>query len=203
MFGSLDPNVTLSVDQPEVCECFAKSIPREQCTAVQPRSSYLTCNRLLSQEALVFFMWILGASALFGNIFVLTWRKLRHQRENKVQSLLLSNLALSDLIMGIYMLIIASADAYFGQYFPLHSETWRTGISCKLTGALGIISSEASVFFVTLISVDRFIRIRFPHSTHKLQNSSTWITASAMWLGGNINRSDPISSSRKVPRILR
>ena len=35
----------------------------------------------------------------------------------KFNLFLLSNLALSDLLMGIYMIIIASADAYSGQHY--------------------------------------------------------------------------------------
>ena len=82
--------------------------------------------------------------------------------------MLLSNLAVSDLLMGVYMLVIASADIYFGKYFSMQSEMWRTSATCRITGAISIISSEASVFFVTLISIDRFICIRFPFSKHKL-----------------------------------
>ncbi len=66
------------------------------------------------------------------------------------------------------MIIIGSVDIYFGSAFPMHADTWRTGITCKVAGAFSIISSEASVFFVMLISIDRFICIRFPYSTRKL-----------------------------------
>ena len=64
----------------------------------------------------------------------------------------------------------------------MQSETWRSGITCRIAGSLSIISSEASVFFVTLISIDRFICIRFPFSVHKLTKRSVTVTAIILWI---------------------
>ena len=80
------------------------------------------------------------------------------------------------------MLIITSADIYFGQHFPMQSETWRSGITCRVAGSLSIILNEASVFFVTLISIDRFICIRFPFSFQKLAKRSVTVTAIILWI---------------------
>ena len=126
-------------------------------------------------------MWIIGTSALCGNAFVLGWRK-NHANDNKVQSILLSNLAISDFLMGVYMIIIASADIHFGAYFPMNAEFWRTSITCKSAGALSIVSSEASVFFVTSISLDRLIGIKYPYSANKLGVKSTTVIVSILWL---------------------
>ncbi len=46
--------------------------------------------------------------------------------------------------MGIYLLIIASADIFFGDSFPMNAERWRSGITCRITGAISMLSSEAS-----------------------------------------------------------
>ena len=34
--------------------------------------------------------------------------------------------------MGIYLLVIASADLYFGQDFPMRSEAWRSVLPAEL-----------------------------------------------------------------------
>ena len=168
------------VTQHEVCECY---IPRNvTCNAGLPtRSPYLTCDRLLSEKALVVVTWMIGLNAFFGNMFVLVWRG-QEIRTNKVNRFLLSNLAVSDLLMGIYMIIIGSADIYFGNHFPMHAENWRHGITCRIAGSLSIISSEASVFFVTLISIDRFICIRFPYSSKKLGQKSVASICTILWV---------------------
>ena len=60
---------------------------------------YLTCDRLLSDRVLVAFMWLIGINALAGNIFVLAWRKSQTLKNIKAQAVLLSNLAMSDLLI--------------------------------------------------------------------------------------------------------
>ena len=62
------------------------------------------------------------------------------------------------------------------------AENWRSGVTCKIAGTISILSSEASVFFVTLISIDRFINIKFPYSHRKLTKKSSAVTVGVMWL---------------------
>ena len=76
-------------------------------------------------------MWLIILNALCRNIFVLSYRKIKRDK-GQIQTFLLSNLAMSDLLMGIYMLLIASADIHFGESFPMQAETWRSGITFKL-----------------------------------------------------------------------
>ena len=99
-------------------------------------------------------------------------------KTSNVQGIFLTNLALSDLLMGIYLLIIASADIYVGENFPMQGEKWRSDVA----GAISIISSEASVFFVTPISVDRFSNITFPYSNKKLKKKSTIVVSLVAWV---------------------
>ena len=162
MFSAIGSTTSLFVDQPEVCICYLNG--SDTCFSTIKPSPYLTCNRLLSLTVLTVFIWIIGCSAIFGNVFVLWWKLFKQRAENKVQSLLLSNLAMSDLLMGIYMIIIASADVYYGEYFPMNAEHWRSSVLCRMAGTLAITSSEASVLFVTFISIDRFITIKFPYT---------------------------------------
>ena len=175
--GFQESGLQMFVSQHEICDCY---VPKGvNCSAATARSPYLTCDRLLSDRVLVAMMWLIGLSALAGNVFVLVYQN--KQNKNKVQSVLLNNLAASDLLMGIYMIVIAIADIYFGTNFPMQAEMWRTGIPCKVAGTLSILSSEASVFFVTVISLDRFVSIKYPHSKYKLRRKSTVVTATVVW----------------------
>ena len=162
-----------------MCLCYATNIIK--CNYALPLSQYFTCDRLLAEKAGMIIMFVLGFCAIFGNASVL-FKKLIEKRENKVQSLLIDNLAISDLLMGIYMIIIASADVYYGNYFPINSETWRKSNLCRSAGAIAIISSEASVIFITLLSIDRFIGIRYPYTLHKLRIKSACLTILATWI---------------------
>ena len=177
-FSNLSRDVLMIVSQPEVCQCYVSS--DISCNALDDISPYLTCSRLLSDRILVVIMWLIGLNALCGNIFVLSYRKVKRDK-GQIQTFLLSNLAMSDLLMGIYMLFIASADIYFGESFPMQAERWRSGITCKIAGSISIISSEASVFFLTLISIDRFFNMKYPYSDRKLRKTSSVVLASILW----------------------
>ena len=62
---------------------------------------------------------------------------------------------------GVNMLILASADVYYGGHFPSHVDRQKQGLPCKLAGFLSIFSSEGSVFFIASISIDRIVSIRW------------------------------------------
>ena len=178
-FSNLTKETDLEVSQHEICECYVSN--DVICTAVDDRSPFLTCDRLLADKALVVVMWLIALNAVAGNIFVLCQRKSKSD-ENEVQNFLLGNLAVSDLLMGVYMVLIASADIYFGEYFPMRAETWRSGINCRIVGTISIVSSEASVFFVTLISIDRFVSIKYHNSRWKLRQKSSTVVAIVLWI---------------------
>ena len=97
------------------------------------------------------------------------------------QSVLILNLAASDLIMGAYMLIVAGADAYFQESYFLHQEAWRSGHLCNFAGFLSMLSSEASVFFITMISIDRFQCVVFPFGKKRLRFDTARAVSLAMW----------------------
>ena len=169
-------NVTVKVDNEATC-CF---IATAHCSGTIPRSQFLTCGRLLPNQIQRANMWVLGLFAILSNLGVLFYRYHTKEKENKVQLLLISNLSISDMIMGIYMIIITSADLYYKRMFP--SELWRVSFACKFAGTLSMLSSEASVFFVTLISVDRFIGIKYPFSTYRFGTKTSRVLSLVLWL---------------------
>ena len=130
-------------------------------------------------------MWILGLSALLGNAFVIFWRAVPQEHRSKkavsVQSILVMNLAIADGLMGVYMLIIASADMYYRDIYIIYAEDWKSSIVCKMAGFLSVLSSEASVFFLTVISVDRGISVITPFSDLRLNQYKLKIAILLIW----------------------
>lgn len=86
----------LYVTQHEICQCY---VVNASCSASGSRSPYLTCDRLLSDRVLVVALWFIAISALGGNLFVLIW-PMKYPQRNKVQHILLINLAISDALYG-------------------------------------------------------------------------------------------------------
>ena len=90
--------------------------------------------------------------------------------------------------MGIYLIIIGSTDAFYGHQYYLHGEEWRKHGMCKLAGILSVLSSEASVFLVTFISIDRFLCIVFPFGTLRFHKSSAIKVVILVWtLAGSLS----------------
>ena len=176
VFKGFRNSTAVLVDNEATC-CFITTV---NCSATIPKSQFLTCGRLLPNLIQRIAMWILGLFAVLSNLGVLFYRYRNKEKENKVQLLLISNLSLSDMIMGIYMIMISSADLYYKKMFP--SEFWRVSFACKFAGTLSVLSSEASVFFVTLISVDRLIGIRYPFSTYRFGTKTSRILSLGLWL---------------------
>ena len=161
--ANLHENATLAVTDFATC-CFTSA----QCDSSPPLLPYLTCKRLLPYDLLRIAIWLVCAFAIFGNIFALCTRLMNKRQRNKVQFLLIMNLSISDFVMGIYLAVLLSADLYYTEYFPSHSESWRHSMLCRTAGALSVLSSEASAFFITLITIDRFFGIKYTYSKFRL-----------------------------------
>ncbi|XP_072015594.1 uncharacterized protein [Amphiura filiformis] len=198
-FADFSNLTSLYVDDVPAC-CFAK---QTKCIPRNPQPAFMTCKRLMPYSVLRFLMWVLGFAALFGNMFVIIWRCCR-RKDSKVQPVqraIIVNLAAADLLMGIYLLIIISADTHFGIYFPLFSEEWRTGSVCKLAGILSITSSEASVFFVTLISIDRFLGVVFPFKQYRISQRRVAVLITLMWATALILATVPTLLAGRSPKF--
>ncbi|XP_071950772.1 uncharacterized protein [Antedon mediterranea] len=146
-----------------------------------PSDIFSSCEDLMRISFLRVMMWILGVSALIGNVFVVIWR-VRDNSYNNVQSFLITNLAISDFLMGVYMVIIAGADVYYRGEYAVYATIWRSSFLCHFAGALSMTSSEFSVFTLVIISIDRAISIGFPFSRLKLTRKKSYIIVTCGWL---------------------
>ena len=171
--------VTFIVDHYSAC-CFMAG--KVTCISVNFRSEYLTCKRMLRSVMLRLTMWFVGLGAVTFNVGVI-FSRLFVGMKNTMQSVLILNLAVSDFLMGIDMLILSSADFYYHNLFPSFSENWIESPSCKIAAVLSTLSSEASVILVSLIGLDRYLGIRYPLSVHKgLGKTRTRICVVICWL---------------------
>lgn len=71
--------------------------------------------------------------AVVGNVLVLLGRLLARE-PNAIHSLYIRNLALSDLLMGIYLLLIALADQRYRDCYIDHEDDWRHSLQCSFCG---------------------------------------------------------------------
>lgn len=127
------------------------------------QDEFSSCADLMRNEVLRSLVWIIGLFSLLGNASSLVYRIVYDRERLKLgYGIFVSNLAVADFLMGFYLIIIASADAFLRGNYITHDETWRTSGWCKFAGVLSTLSSEASVFFIFWITVDRFLVIKYP-----------------------------------------
>ncbi|XP_072165322.1 uncharacterized protein [Diadema setosum] len=161
LFHGLQSLKVIHADRYVFC-CLSGLTDAEGCKA--PRDQFSSCEDLMSNNILRVFIWILGASAFAGNGFVVFYRMFKSRRDSRtsVQSSFITNLAISDFLMGLYMITIAAADVYFRGNYAIHAEAWQSSIVCKVAGMVSVVSSEASVCLIMMISVDRCIHVVAP-----------------------------------------
>ena len=116
---------------------------------------YSSCADLMSNKTLKLLIWVLALVASLGNICVIIWRS---RSETKTPlSFLVQNLGASDLFMGVYLLLIAAADAFYRDVYYLHEEEWRGSVICRMAGFISMLSSEMSMYVLLLIVTDRVL----------------------------------------------
>ncbi|XP_077977784.1 uncharacterized protein LOC144433352 [Glandiceps talaboti] len=123
-------------------------------------------ENLLDNVILRVMVWVVAMLAFLGNLFVLIARFIIKE-ENHVHSFFIMNLSCADLLMGIYLFIIAFRDViYRGEYIKF-DLAWRLSSVCQFCGFLSLVSSEASVFILTIITLDRFFSVAYPFKFKK------------------------------------
>ncbi|CAL1534132.1 unnamed protein product [Lymnaea stagnalis] len=123
-------------------------------------------DNLLESIILRISVWVVALFSCGGNLLVLFGRFFMRE-DNRIHSFFIKNLSLADLLMGMYLLIIAVHDVkYRGQYI-LHDEKWRNSWECDVSGMLSTLSTEMSVLTLSVITLDRYISIMYPLSFRK------------------------------------
>jgi len=174
-------SLSRELDEFVLC-CYAEKAIKGLNKCKSPSNGFSSCDDLMKNQALRVFIWILGLMAIFGNAFVIIWRLRYSQVHGQVHSMLLTNLAIADFLMGVYLVIIASMDMKWkGEYFK-HDIEWRSGVGCRITGMISMLSSEVSVAMLTIVTCDRLICIVLPFTAKRLTKRGAILICVFVWV---------------------
>lgn len=170
-------------------------------------------QHLLDNAILRVAVWIVAMIAMIGNCLVIIGRMMMREinvvsvlvfyflppkfqyilssliilfKIIKVHSFFIKNLAMADLLMGIYLLIIAYYDIKFRNYYILHEEEWRLSWQCTFAGVISAVSSEASVFILAIITIDRYISVMNPFTIKRHSMQFAILAMFTVWIGSII-----------------
>ena len=171
-----------SVDHYTLC-CYAKqNNPNVACVSKE-HDGFSSCDELLKNTILKYAIWILGIMAFAGNLVVIIWRCIATD-SNRVNSFLLTNLAVADFLMGVYMLIIAYKDTIWDGVYFKHDVSWRASSLCIFAGVISTVSSEVSVLTLTVITLDRLVCIVFPFRFRRWSMKKASTIMAGVWTLG-------------------
>ena len=108
-----------------------------------------------------------------------------------------THLCLSDFCMGLYLCIIGISDANFRGEYIHHDLNWRFSEYCTIAGIISVISAEVSSFTICLITLDRFLVLRFPFSSAHFSRISAICVCVIAWVVGSILALVPLVPSLK------
>ncbi|XP_071957248.1 G-protein coupled receptor GRL101-like [Antedon mediterranea] len=130
-------------------------------------------------------MLVIGILSVIGNVMVVARRFKEDNSKNefnKVQNILISNLAVSDLLMAVYLLIIASVNIHYRGRYSEVARVWKNSFLCSFAGAISTLSGECSVFTLMILSIDRAVNITNPFTTKRLNRTKCRIIIGIGWL---------------------
>nr|XP_058955681.1 uncharacterized protein LOC131782962 isoform X10 [Pocillopora verrucosa] len=150
--------------------------------------SFASCETLFRNRAPRECLWVIGIMSLVGAVFVIVWRLVfrEKKKKNKIQSMMLIHLAGADGLMGVYLITIGVVDAIWAGEYYLHDYYWRSSLTCQITGAIAVMSSEVSVMTICLLSADRMKNVLFPYRGKSLSLKVTHLLCFLIWIVGGI-----------------
>ena len=121
---------------------------------------FYPCDNLMSKQWLRVCVWLVFLLALIGNSIVL-FVIFANSSKLDVQRFLTLNLAFADLLLGVYLGFLAVVDIATYGNFRAKALQWQFSPACKTAGFIAVLASELSVYTLTVITIERFITIKY------------------------------------------
>ena len=150
-----------------------------------PTDDISSCEELLRSNVYRFFLWIFASMSILGNTGSFIYRLCSKERTSKVGfDVLVTNLSVSDFLMGVYLVIIGAADRLYHGNYIWHDKAWKSSVFCQVAGCLSLLSSEVSAFIICLITLDRLLVFRYPFSAVRFRRRSAKVACGIAWALG-------------------
>ena len=180
LFNGLGLLRTLYVDSFTIC-CFRPvSVRPENC--LSPSDIFSSCTNMIEEGFLHIFIWFTASLSIYGNIKSLTYRVRSRSLSQESRDILTANLNLSDLLMGIYLIIIAYEDLRTRGAYGEHHNNWLKSLQCKVAGTIMTMSCQMSTLCIFGITIDRFVIFRYPFSDKRKARKIAVIAIIVMWI---------------------
>ena len=162
-----------------------------QCLA--PRDEISSCVALLRSDLYRISLAVFATLATLGNVLSLVLRAfVLKSKQQSGYPVFVTQLCVSDFLMGVYLVIIGGADRVYMNTYLWEDIDWRNSGTCKVAGFLSVLSSEVSASIICLVTVDRFLVVRFPFSRLRFQRRSAELCCFVLWTMGTVLATVPL-----------
>ena len=135
---------------------YASGFKSESCSAPEPVFS--SCHHLLGSTTKRMMVFLLALMSLLGNLGTLLLRhrfgKRRRKTTSDVTELFMSHLSVCNCMIGVYLAILSVADQLQGVDYLWTERAMRSSSWCVVSCVLFLLSSEVSVFIVTIATLE-------------------------------------------------
>ena len=162
-----------------------------QCLA--PSDEISSCDALLRSDLYRVSLAVFATLATVGNTLSLVLRVfVLKSKQLSGYPVFVTHLCISDFLMGVYLVIIGGADRVYMNTYLWEDTGWRNSVTCKMAGFLSLLSSEVSASIICLVTVDRFLVVRFPFSRLRFQWRSAQLCCLVLWTMGTVLAAVPL-----------
>ncbi|XP_074502374.1 lutropin-choriogonadotropic hormone receptor isoform X2 [Sebastes fasciatus] len=142
-------NVNFHYPELDACQTRPALVCTPEADAFNP------CEDIAGFSFLRVAIWFINILAITGNLTVLL---VFFTSRNKltVPRFLMCHLALADLCIGVYLLMIATVDLRTRGHYSQHAIEWQTGPGCSAAGFLSVFGGELSVYTLCSITLERW-----------------------------------------------
>ena len=136
------------------------------------------CYDIIDFLVLRIAIWLTIAVAVCGNILVIVVLIFSMiTRGATVPQVLITNLAVADFCLAVYLIFIAAADLDTAGNYQNEAFNWEFSVACKTAGFFAVFSSVASVCLLALITFERMTTIAFSYTGKRLMTMPITVVA--------------------------
>ncbi|XP_025097653.1 G-protein coupled receptor GRL101-like [Pomacea canaliculata] len=158
-----------------------------------PHDEISSCEALLRSDFYRALLVVFAAMSLLGNVCSFIYRVFLERNSSQLGfGVFVIHLNMSDFIMGVYLVMIGVADRVYQGSYLWNDSTWKRSGACQMAGFLSLLASEVSAFIVCLITLDRFLVLRFPFIGIHFNKRSAHIACMLAWAVGITLASVPL-----------
>ena len=186
---------TVYADNFRLC-CTAELIDNfhmKKCHA--PKDEVSSCANLLHSDLYRVTLATFCILNIFGNSLCFLFRVLSFKRSFQAFSVFVLHLCMSDFLMGVYLAMIGITDWRHRDRYVWEDKAWTNSAGCRLAGFFALLSCEVSAFLICLITIDRFLAVRFPLSFVHFSGFHAQLASCVSWTIGLVLAMVPLLPS--------